>query len=122
MATVFRAAVLSIVLALATGTNAVLYCALSCHPVEETAGGCEHGTGPTTAPRRVAAADCAIAGNAIPFVREDARRRTPASHVQDAVVTARFALPPSPVLTLRACGPARRPLLDLRPLDLALRI
>ena len=67
----FRIAVLSIVLALATGTNAVLYCALSCHPVEETAGGCEHGTGPTTAPRNVAAADCAIAGNAIPFVRED---------------------------------------------------
>jgi hypothetical protein len=71
---VFRAAVLSIVLTLAIGSNATLFCSAWCHPLEAKASACQHRD--ATTPQQIAGGDSCLfvtaAGTAI--VREDATR------------------------------------------------
>ena len=117
----FRAAVLSIVLALAVGPHGSL-CAVWCHPETATTGACEH-QDPTSSPRVSGDDSCSdIAAGLTAFVREDVRRGVSASDVQHAVVVPPFqSVPPS---TPSALGrePGQPPFLKARPLVLALRI
>jgi hypothetical protein len=118
---VFRAALLSIVLTLAAGQNVALFCSVWCHSGEGMAGACEREM-QTTAPGIVAVDDCTFNGNPMVFVREDARRGTSVPDAESAVAVARFACAPPAAGTRSAYEPNGRPLLELRPLVLALRI
>ncbi len=117
---VFRATLLSVVLTLATGANAALYCGVWCHSGERMAGACELQTQAT--PGIVANDDCAVSGNPVVFVREDGRRSATAPDVAGAVAVSRFAFTPSAAGTLSPYEPNSRLLLELRPLVYALRI
>lgn len=92
---VFRAAVLSIVLALAVGPNAALLCSVWCHPVETQSSACPHQGGLTSS--RVTGEDsCRTApGATSPVVREEGTTGALTGHGQhDAVVGAfRFDVP-----------------------------
>lgn len=117
----FRAALFSIVLTLAAGQNAALLCGVWCHSGEGMAGPCEHKT-ESSSPGIVAHDDCSIGGNAIVFVRDDARRGTSLPEVEDAVLVPRFALTAPAADTHSGYEPGSRLLLELRPLVLSLRI
>jgi hypothetical protein len=118
---VFRAAIFSIVVLLATGQNVGLLCGLWCHSSRWTAHTCEHQT-QTKSPDVAANDDCTGNSNAIVFVRADARRNASAPDVQGAVPVPRFAFTPRPADAPLGFELACRPLLELRPLVLALRI
>jgi hypothetical protein len=118
---VFRAAVLSIVLALVAGPNASLLCAVWCHPEAATAGPCEH-PDPTSTPSIAGNDSCPdIAASSTALVREDVRREVSAP-AQHAVLVARFQFAPPPHHSASAREVANRSTLEARPLDLALRI
>jgi len=119
--TVFRAAVLSIVLTLAAGPDAALLCVIWCHPGGGMAGACEHQT-ETTSPTIIANDDCTVSGSAIVFVREDARRSASAPTVQGGDLVPQSAWTPPASGRLSRYEAASRGLLELRPLMLALRI
>jgi hypothetical protein len=85
------------------------------------AGACEHQTQAAT-PGVGANDDCAVTGNLVVFVREDARRSASAPDVSGAIAVARFAFTPPATDTISAYEPNSRLLLELRPLVLALRI
>jgi hypothetical protein len=70
---VFRAAVLSIVLTLAIGPNAVLLCSVWCHPHEVKTSACQH-QGATASPQVTGEDSCRTAATLTAFVREDAKR------------------------------------------------
>jgi hypothetical protein len=117
---VFRAALFSIVLTLATGQNAALFCGVWCHSDEKMAGTCEHSTAMNAAAGIDAIDRCPTTGNTIVFVGDDARRSFSTPDANGAV--------PVPVFTvMRPSGavsisePSGR-LLESRPLVLALRI
>jgi hypothetical protein len=117
---VFRAALLSIVLTLAAGPSAALFCGVY-HSSERMAGACEHQT--HTAPSGIVASDdCAVNSNPTVFVREDGRRHSSAPDVTGAVGVATFAFTPPAAGILSVYDPDSRLLLALRPLVFALRI
>jgi hypothetical protein len=117
---VFRAALLSIVLTLAGGQSAALFCGVWCHSDEGAAGACEHPTEPTL-PGIITSDECTVSSNAPVFVREDARRTSAATDEGAAPVLWLAFTPPAAGAPL-ACAPDSRRLLELRPLILALRI
>jgi hypothetical protein len=117
---VFRAALFSIVLTLAVGQSAGLLCKVWCH--DGTSAGCVQQDSTTSL--SVNADDTcrsAILG-AVAFVREDARRPTPAPDAQNAVVVSRFRLAPSPTDLRTGFESGQRRPLDERPLVIALRV
>jgi hypothetical protein len=118
---VFRAALLSIVFTLAAGQNVALFCGVWCHSGEEMTGTCERQT-ETSSPGIVAHDDCTISGNAIVFVRDDARRGLSAPDVEGASLVPRFAFTPPATAIPLGYEPGSRLLLELRPLVLSLRI
>jgi hypothetical protein len=85
------------------------------------AGACEHRT-ETSSPSIIAHDDCTISGNAIVFVRDDARRGTSAPDVEGAVLVPRFAFTAPATDAHSGYSPGSRLLLELRPLVLSLRI
>jgi hypothetical protein len=97
---VFRAAVLSIVLTLAIGPNATLFCSAWCHPLEAKASTCQHRD--ATTPQQIAGGDSCltvtVAASAI--VREDATRG-PVTGDAHHVVYAAFQYPARPAHTDR---------------------
>ena len=118
----FRAALFSIVLTLASGADTSLYCALWCHSVEGMAGGCEHYGKMMTAPRLVSVSDCSGTSNPAVFVGEATPRSRSAPHFQSAVVPPPLLLTPFAALGLSRREVWRPPPLDFRPTVLALRI
>jgi len=90
-----RAAVFSIVLALAVGQDANLLCMAWCDPHEAAATGCHHQDG-VTSPSLVTGGDGCDTGvlTVATFVREDLRRGGSAQD-QHAVIAARFQYAPS---------------------------
>jgi len=121
---VFQAALLSLVVILAAGPNAALYCGLWCHSAESMTSGCEHHhpTGALKAPVVVPSGDCAIGGSAVVFVREAAQRNTSAPKDQSAVAVPRFAFNASSAGASSTYDSGSQLPLELRPLVLALRI
>ena len=117
----FRATLLSIVLTLAAGQDAALFCSAWCHSGGGMAGACEHQT-ETMSPGIIAGDDCTIIGNAIVFVREDARRSTSAPTVQSGVLVPQSAFTPRASGSLSGYEAAGRQLLESRPLVISLRI
>ncbi len=117
---VFRAALFSIVLTLAVGQNASLLCQAWCH--EATSAGCSHEDS-TTSPSVSADDRCpsAVLGP-VAFVREDARRTVAAPDAQNALVVPRFRWAPSPAHLRLGFELGPGPLLEERPLVIALRI
>jgi hypothetical protein len=114
---VLRAVLFSIVLTLAAGQNAALFCGVWCHSDE--AGACEHSTAMNTAAGIVANERCAITGTSIVFARDDVRRSisTPDSNAVPVPVFAATR----PVSAVSISEPSGRRL-ESRPLVLALRI
>ena len=88
------------------------------------AGACEHQTQPATPGVGGVGAndDCAVTGNLVVFVREDARRSTSAPTDVGVALVPRFAFTPPAAGILSANEPNSRQRLELRPLVLALRI
>lgn len=115
---VFRAALLSVVMSLALGQNAGLFCKVWCH--DATLAQCPHEE--TTTSSSVSADDrCEdTAIDVVAFVREDARRAADAPDARNAPGVARFRVAPSPDL-LSDFESGRR-LLEARPLVISLRI
>ena len=117
---VFRVALLSIVLRLAGGQNAALFCSVWCHSDGGVAGACEH-QAETTLPRSITNDECTVNSNALVFVREDARR-TSATTDEGAALAPRLAFTPPGTYAPSVCAPDSRRLLEFRPLVLVLRI
>jgi hypothetical protein len=115
---VFRAALFSVVLTLAIGQNAGLFCKVWCP--DATSKSCPHQES-TTSPS-VRADDTCTHVAAVAFVREDGRRTAPSPDAQHAlaVVRFRFVAPPTDLRPGHESGP--RMLLEERPLVIALRI
>ena len=116
----FRAALFSIVLTLAVGQNASLLCKVWCH--DATSVGCSHEDS-TTSPSVSADDNCpsAVLGM-VAFVREDARRTAAAPDAQNALVVPRFRWAHSPTHFRLGFEWGPGPLLEERPLVIALRI
>ena len=116
----FRAAVVSIVLALATGPNASLLCSTWCH--QAATAGCEHGD--TTGAQTIAANDiCPMTvGTSSAYVREDVRRGTSTSQAQHVknVIPFESGRPPIEAVSVAHAGPC--PPLAAQPVVLPLRI
>ena len=117
----FRAAVLSIVLALAAGTSASALCGAWCHQAG-AARTCEHQD--STGARTVAATDLCpgIAGLSTAYVREDVRRGASTPRAQHARNVAPFESGPPPIAAELVLHAAHRTPLAARPLVLSLRI
>jgi hypothetical protein len=117
---VFRTALFSIVLTLAVGQNASLFCEAWCH--DGTSAECPHEDS-TTSPSVSSEDNCRSADvGAVAFVREDARRTAAAPDAQNALVVPRFLFAPSPSDLRSGFELGWRLLLEERPLILALRI
>jgi hypothetical protein len=118
---VFRAAVLSIVLTLAIGPNATLLCSVWCHPDEAKASACQHQEATTS---RVTGEDsCRTAATStMAFVREEAKRGSPTPIAQQAVASPRFRLGLPPAHTLGAYEATASLSAVASPLLIALRI
>ena len=120
--TLFRAAVLSIVLTLAVGQNGALLCKIWCEPHEAATNACHHENA-STSPRMARNDTCgSVVLNAAPFVREVVRRGVSAADARHAVVVAcdRHA---APATGTRFGDESGQPLpLEARPLVIALRI
>lgn len=116
---VFRAAVLFIVLTLAGGPNATLLCAVWCHPEEARTSSCQH-PGAITSPSVTGGDSCgAVAGTLTALARDDAKRGQPAP--QTAPVPG-FALAPSRAAATRSSRPLTALGVTTPPLLTALRI
>ena len=116
----FRAAVLSIVLALALGQNAVLLCQVWCDPPEAAATGCHHedGTPSPTVARDGECDDGLVGGVAI--TGQDLRRAaSDRDHSAVGVVRVPFAPPSTGTLHSES---GAQPLLQARPLVTPLRL
>jgi hypothetical protein len=119
---VFRAAVLSIVLALAGGPNATLLCAVWCHPAEARPSDCQHQEA-TSSPRVMGEDRCRAAPpSATAFVREDGTRESVTADAQHAVATPRFQVAPPLADATRAYPPTTSLGADTPPVLIALRI
>ena len=117
-----RAAVLSIVLTLATGLNATLLCSVWCHPEEAKASACPHQDA-ATSPRVTGEDSCrTVPVSASAFVREEPKRgsTTPGAHY--AIALPRFRFDSRPTDTRRAFERAVSAVAEAPPLLIALRI
>ena len=118
----FRAALVSMVLALTLGQNVVLLCRTWCHPEHGAHATCEHQV-PATSPSATASESCTqLSNGTAPFVREDGPRRVSASDGQQGIVAAQFQFVLPPTLSAYDHERAQRTPLEVRPLVLALRI
>jgi hypothetical protein len=116
---VFRAALFSIVLTLAVGQNARLFCQAWCH--DGMSAECPHEG--STIPSVGSEDNCRSAEvGAVAFVREDARRTAAAPDAQNALVVPRFLFAPSPSDLRSGVELGTGLLLEERPLIFALRI
>jgi hypothetical protein len=117
---VFRAALFSIVLTLAVGQNAGLFCKVWCHPPNAAPAGCGH-QAPTKSPSVLGDDNCNIvAVVAVAFRLEDARRAGSNPDAQSALIAPQFHLTSSP--TDLGSAYESETLLPHRPLVIALRI
>lgn len=116
----FRAAVVSIVMALAAGSNASLLCSMWCHEAE--AAGCEHRE--TSGGQTIAATDvCPMSGGtSTAYVREDVRSGSLTPQAEHARNVTPFDSGPPPVdaVSVSFTGPC--PSRAAKPLVLSLRI
>lgn len=117
----FRAALVSIVLALTLGQNATLLCRVWCQPQERANSTCEHQP-QKTSPSVTGNESCIPIEGTTPFVREDGRRGSSASDAQPSVVIAPFHLPLLPSVAVRMNVHPQATPPDVRPLAVALRI
>jgi len=119
---VFRAAVLSIVLTLAIGPNATVLCLVWCHPEKAKTSACQHQE--VTTSRRVTGEDSCrtTPTSTTAFVREEAKRGSPTPIAQQAVACPRFRLGPPPTDTLGPYEAAASLGAVASPLLIALRI
>ena len=116
----FRIALFSIVLTLAIGQNARLFCETWCH--DGMSAECPHEDS-TTSPRVSSEDNCRSADvGAVAFVRADARRTAAAPDAQNAFVVPRFLFAPPPSDLRSGFELGWRLLLEERPLILPLRI
>lgn len=118
---VFRASVLSIVLALAVVPNAALVCRTWCDQKAAAASRCHH-EAPTTS-LSVAGDDlCDDVLNSAVFVREDVRRGVSSPDADHAIPVPRYQLAHSTTDASPRLAPGHQGSLDTRPLSTALRI
>jgi len=117
----FRATLVSIVLALTLGQNVTLLCRVWCQPQERTNSTCEHQP-QKTSPSVTGNESCIPIEGTTPFVREDGRRGSSASDAQPSVLIARFHLPLAPSVAVRMNAYPQATPPDVRPLPVALRI
>jgi hypothetical protein len=120
--TVFKAAVLSIMLTLAAGPSASLLCRAWCDSQATAAGGCHH-EAHATSPSVAGDDNCddtMVSGDA--FLREDAPRGVSTPDADQAVLVVRFQLPRSPSAVRPGQKPWREWSLEQRPLSTTLRI
>lgn len=117
---VFRAAVLSIVLALALGQNAVLLCQVWCDPPEAAATGCHHEDG-TPSPTLARDAECDDGLVGIADITRPELRRGVSDRDHGAVAVVRFLFAPPSTGTLHSESGAQL-LLQARPLVTPLRL
>lgn len=116
----FRTALFSIVLTLAVGQYARLFCEAWCH--DGMSAECPHEDS-TNSPGVSPDDNCSSADvGAVAFVREDARRTAAAPDAQNALVVPRFLFAPSPSDLRSGFALGWRRLLEARPLIFALRI
>ena len=116
----FRTALFSIVLTLAVGQNARLFCEAWCH--DGMSAECPHEDS-TTSPSVGSEDNCRSADiGVVAFVREDSRRTAAAPDGQNTLVVPRFLFPPSPSDLRSGVELGWRLLLEERPLVFALRI
>jgi hypothetical protein len=93
---VFRAVVLSIVLALAIGPNAVVLCAAWCHPEETKSSACRHPDA-TMSPLVTGENNCrTVPAVAAAFVREEAKRGSPTVAVPQSAPLPHSLFAPAP--------------------------
>jgi hypothetical protein len=122
LAYVFKAAVLSVVLAFAVGQNVVLLCKSWCDPRAAAASGC-HREGPTTSPGLAGDEDCDnMAVGLAALLREDVRRYLSAPGAQHAVAIPRYQISPSTIDIRAGHDRARDWVHATPPLVTALRI
>lgn len=116
----FRTALFSIVLTLAVGQNARLFCETWCH--DGMSAQCPHEDS-ATSPSVSSEDNCRSADvGAVAFVREDARRTAAAPDGPAALVFPRFLVAPSPSDLRSGFELGWRLLFEERPLIFALRI
>ncbi|MGH9242655.1 MAG: hypothetical protein ACRD3G_31790 [Vicinamibacterales bacterium] len=115
----FRVALFSIVLTLATAPEASLLCQLSCHPSAAATDECSHGQAPATVVK--SGDDCRLAALNVPGFIGEARGRaaSPAAH---AVAVPRYQLARPAIQPDAAESFAQRLALERRPLDTVLRL
>jgi len=119
---VFRVAVLSVVLTLAVGPNASLLCRTRCDQKAAAASGCHHEE--LTGSAIVAGddgCDHVVLGVAV-FLREDARRGVSAADAAHAIVVPRYQVAYSTIDGHPGHEPGREWSLEKRPLPTALRL
>ena len=117
-----RAAVVSIVLALAAGPNAALLCSAWCHPQAAIQSSCLHQKA-ASAPG-VAADDCCVTMvlSVATFLREDALRGVSAPDAGHSTLIPRFQAFRSATNARPVLEPGREWSVDHRPRVIALRI
>jgi hypothetical protein len=119
---VLQAAVLSIVLTLATGPSAALLCKTWCIPQAVQANGCHH-LAPTASTSVSAHDTCDDLGPGLaPYVREDMRRGVSVPDVAHAIVVPSYQFRPSTINARPCHQPGREWSLEQRPLSTILRI
>ena len=118
---VFRAAVFSIVLAVATAPQATFLCQFLCQPNDSATSECHHHDQTATATRDKGCETAVL--NVSTFVRDDSLRSTASGHPGHALgAVPRYQLA-RPTSELRAMQNAGRALtLERRPLETALRL
>lgn len=100
----FRAAVLTTVLLLATGQNAALLCGVSCNSHEPATPECHHQD--VTTPAVSGDDNCdSVVLIASAFVREDVRRETSAADARHALAGPRLQVAPSSVRSAHSAEP-----------------
>lgn len=118
----FRASVLSIVLALAVGQNASLLCAVWCSPRVDPTRACDH-QNPLTSPSLSSADSCSdVAVGGIPFIRDDVRSATSDPDVQHTVDLPGLRFVPSVTEAPTGHAPGQPSPHQAVPLVIALRI
>lgn len=117
-----QAAVLSIVLTLATGPSAALLCKTWCTPQAVQANGC-HKMAPTASTKVGGHDTCDDLGLGLaPYIREDMRRGVSVPDVAHAILVAGYQFRPSTINALPCHEPGREWSLEQRPLSTILRI
>jgi hypothetical protein len=118
---VFRAAVLSIVLTFAVGPSASVLCRAWCDPQSASSTGCSHNA-PADAPSIGDNNNCEVVVTSVAAVRQDERRGMLDPGVDQSTLVSRYHLASSVADLRTALRPAHARLLEHRPLVTTLRI